>query len=116
MDLADADTFHVNMLDILVFDNLTYWQTGDDDPNEDIFVHMADSWVCRVDFSKAFEPVHALLPDREVKHCSLHLCQALNRVDDVEIQEKLSPYLNLDEIEALIARKNILIGELEPTR
>lgn len=115
LELADPDTFHKNMLDILVFDNLTYWQTGDDDLNEDIFVHPADSKVWRVDFSKAFKPVHNLLPDRSVKHCSLHLCQALIRVKDAQIREKLRPYLNPDEIEALIARKDILIRDLVPT-
>ena len=112
VNIADPVSFHKNMLDILVFDNLTYWQTGDDDLNEDIFVHTQDSVVYRVDFSKAFEPLPELLQNRSVAHCSAKLCQSLLRIKDDQIREKLKLYLNPDEIEALIARKDILVRDL----
>ena len=115
--VPDTDRFHRSMLDILVFDNLTYWQTGMDDINEDIFYHNDDGRLCRVDFSKAFEPTPELLPkEREVTQCSEAMCRALERLDESEVREKLANYLNEEEIAALIVRRDLLLGSLTPVR
>lgn len=113
-EVPDTESFHRNMLDIFVFENLTYWQTGMDDINEDIFYHNDDGRICKVDFSKAFDPTPALLPDneREVTQCSEALYRALERLDESEVRAKLANYLNGDEIAALMARRDILLGTL----
>ncbi len=116
-NVPDIDQFHRSMLDILVFDNLTYWQTGMDDINEDIFYHNDDGLLCRVDFSKAFEPTPELLPkEREVTQCSETMCRALEQLDESEVREKLANYLNEEEIAALIVRRDLLLGSLTPIR
>jgi len=113
--IPDTVSFHRNMLDILVFDNLTYWQTGMDDINEDIFYHNDDGRVCRVDFSKAFEEKHELLGEvREVEQCSDFLFRALEQLDESEVREKLADYLNEEEIEALLVRRDLLLAQLTP--
>lgn len=115
--VPDADRFHRGMLDILVFDNLTYWQTGMDDINEDIFYHNDDGHLCRVDFSKAFEPTPELLPkEREVAQCSETMCRALEQLDESEVREKLANYLNEEEIAALLVRRDLLLAKLTPIR
>jgi len=114
-NVRDTEQFHRNMLDILVFDNLTYWQTGMDDINEDIFYHNDDGRVCRVDFSKAFEERHELLGKvREVEQCSDILYRALEQLDESEVREKLANYLNKAEIAALLVRRDLLLAQLTP--
>ncbi len=116
-DIPDTASFHRNMLDILVFDNLTYWQTGMDDINEDILYHNDDGRIFRVDFSKAFDNKHELLGvEREVKQCSDSLYRALEQLDETEVHEKLSAYLNEDEIAALLARRDLLLADLTPRK
>jgi hypothetical protein len=116
-DVPDTDQFHRGMLDILVFDNLTYWQTGMDDINEDIFYHNDDGRLCRVDFSKAFHPTLELLPkEREVTQCSETMCRALEQLDESEVRERLANYLNEEEIAALIVRRDLLLAKLTPIR
>ena len=112
---VDSDRFHSQMLDILVFDNLVYWQTGRDDINEDILYHPDDGRICRVDFAKAFAPEHKLLGKaREVFQCSQALYTALVQLKNEAIFAKLTGFLNEDEINAVIARKQLLIDSLIP--
>ena len=117
-DILDEVQFHRGMLDIFVFDHLTYWQTGMDDKNEDIFYHNDDGWLCRVDFSQAFDPTPGLLPDqeKEVTQCSEALYRALERLDESVVRERLANYLKEDEIAALMARRDILVGSLTPIK
>jgi len=116
--VLDEIQFHRGMLDIYVFDNLTYWHTGMDDLNEDIFYHNDDGRICRVDFSQAFDPIPELLPDleREVTQCSEAMYRALEKLDGSEVRKKLAGYLNEDEIGALLARRDILLGILTPIK
>jgi hypothetical protein len=116
LHIEDVEQFHRSMLEILVFDNLTYWDTGDDDINEDILVHPSDGKVCRVDFSKAFEPKSELLEDRGVEHCTEKLYRALEALDPSAVRENLANYLNEDEIEAVIARRQLLLDRLGPSK
>jgi hypothetical protein len=116
--ILDETQFYQGLLDIYVFDNLTYWQTGMDDTNEDIFYHNDDGKICRVDFSQAFHPTPELLPgnEREVTQCSEKLYRALEKLDEAEVAKKLAKYLKEDEIAALMTRRDILLGTLTPIK
>ena len=116
--ILDEVQFHRGILDIFVFDNLTYWQTGMDDKYEDIYYHNDDGRICRVDFSRAFDPMPELLPDMEweVTQCSEALYCALERLDGSEVRAKLANYLNDEEITALMARRDLLLGSLTPIK
>lgn len=104
----DQEGFHKNMLDILVFENLTYYSTGGDDFNEDIFIRPEDSWLWRVDFGQSFAPKVELLLEREVLHCSTQLLERLQSLTESEIRESLKNLLNDEEMDALIKRKDML--------
>ncbi len=116
LHIEDVDQFHRSMLEVLVFDNLTYWFTGDDDINEDILVHPTDGKVCRVDFSKAFDSIPELLETREVRNCPEKLYRALESLDPAAVRERLANLLNEEEIEAVIIRRQLLLDSLTPTK
>jgi len=116
LNIGDVDRFHRSMLEVLVFDNLTYWFSGDDDINEDILVHPSDGKVCRVDFSKAFDSRPELLEAREVRHCPEKLYRALESLDPAAVRERLTNLLNEEEIEAVIIRRQLLLDNLIPTK
>ncbi len=116
LDLVDVHLFHRGMLEVLVFDNLTYWSTGNDDINEDILVHPEDGRVCRVDFSKAFAPEHQLPEQREVVNCPEPLYRSLAALDPAMVRERLADFLNEEEIEAVLIRRQLLLDKLIPTK
>jgi len=111
--LKNHDSFHKNMLDLLVFENLCYTGLIDEEVNKDIFLDPETGYICHIDFSQAFEPKHTLIPDREVTHCSDALWQSLVALQENDIREAMEPYLNDQEIEALIVRKNLLLESLD---
>jgi len=80
---------------------------------EDTLVETGTWRVFRVDFSEAFGPSPELQPDCGPTSCPDGLYRKLLDLDDRVIGQKLAPYLNKDEIEALIRRKGRLIRLLE---
>ena len=80
---------------------------------EDTLVKTGTWQVFRVDFSEAFGPSLELRPDCTPAFCPDELDTKLRDLDDRVIGQKLAPYLNKDEIEALIRRKGRLVRVLE---
>ena len=80
---------------------------------EDTLVETGTWRVFRVDFSEAFGPSPELRPDCGLTSCPDGLCLKLRDLDDRVIGQRLAPYLNKDEIGALIRRKGRLIRLLE---
>ncbi len=101
--LADA------LEEVRVFENLVYDVCLDAD---DIWIHK-DNWtVCRVDFSEAFFPSDELLQDCAITRCSKRFYQGLLELEDKTIASSLAPYLNREEIKALLQRKNLIIEKI----
>jgi hypothetical protein len=69
-----------------------------------------------VDFSKAFDPKPELLEERGVEHCPEMLYRSLVALDPAAVRERLASYLNEEEIEAVIMRRQLLIDHLIPTK
>lgn len=109
LELPDPGKFEKSILDINVFENLTYCLSEE----EDIWVNLEDGKVCRVDFSQAFEPHHELIPECKVSQSSQELYQNLKNLSEEEIKANLVSYLNEQELEALIIRKNLIVDALE---
>jgi len=80
---------------------------------EDTLVETGTWQVFRVDFSEAFGPSPELRPDCILAFCPDELGTKLRDLDDRVIGQKLAPYLNKEEIEALIRRKGRLVRVLE---
>lgn len=111
LKLSDPDNFNTCMLDCKVFENLVYCDLS----HEDILVDLDDGTICRVDFSEAFSPVHRLIPELEVTQCSEKLYNNLGRLSDHDVRSQLKPYLNEEEIEAVLVRKKLIIAKLRHT-
>lgn len=93
-----------------LFENLT--NTPRDDAS-DILLNTGDWKVWRVDFSEAFAPDAALLPDSPFPRCSRRLFQRLREITDSEFSARLTAFLNEEEIRTLLARKRLILDKLE---
>lgn len=100
-----------NALEVInIFENLTYNERKDTD---DILIHKEDWKVWRVDFSEAFSPSPELIPGCEITRYSKKLYQNLLKLDSDVVKAKLKPYLNDEEIRALLKRKNIIVEKIK---
>ncbi|MFW6132186.1 MAG: hypothetical protein ACOC5F_06290 [Candidatus Aminicenantaceae bacterium] len=103
------DQFSKNMESIELFEHLTYSKRED----EDILINK-DTWkIWRVDFSESFAPETRLFPEFNLKHCPKTLYNNLKTLNRKKIQAELNPYLNKQEIDALLKRKDLILEYIE---
>ena len=95
------------MADLRIFENLAYDVCGNE---KDTLVQKDTGKVYRVDFSEAFAPEKATIPGCEIRRCSRRLYQKLIDWDAEKVAALLSPYLNMEEIRALNARRDSIVG------
>ncbi len=108
IQLPKPEIFNLCMLDGIVFQNLVYFRQND----EDVLVDLEECTVCRIDFSEAFSPEHKLIQRFKMEGSSEKLYQNLVRLRDKDIRSRLESYLNKEELEAVIARKKLIIKKL----
>lgn len=110
MEPPDAKAFSNALETIKVFINLAY----DDCYNsDDLYIHMEDWRVCRVDFSEAFAPIPELLPGCDITVCSRKLYDGLLKLDEETVKSTLSRYLSDEEIGALLIRRSLLVEKIK---
>jgi hypothetical protein len=110
MEPPDAKAFSNALETIKVFINLAY----DDCYNsDDLYIHMEDWRVCRVDFSEAFAPMSELLPGCDITVCSRKLYDGLLKLDEETVKSTLSRYLSDEEIGALLIRRSLLVEKIK---
>jgi len=111
LEPPDPERFQNEMDEIKVFDNLV--RNEECLYADDIFIHVKDWKVCRVDYSIAFKPVVELIPDCALTRCSRKLYKNLQALDNDLVKTKLQSYINNQEVEALIKRKDLIIGIIQ---
>ena len=111
IDPPDPEFFQNTLEMINVFENLVHEEDCFD--ANDTLVSLDDWKVCRVDFSMAFSPLPELIPGCKINKCSHTLYKNLLQLNDLQVKNKLKPYLNDEEIEALLQRKKIIIDKIE---
>jgi hypothetical protein len=107
---ADVSVLQNAFSEMGIFENLT------NNPREDagdVLINTAEWKVWRVDFSEAFAPDTALLPDSPFPRCSKRLYERLLGLADGQIRERLRSFLNDEEIEALLVRKKLIQDQLD---
>lgn len=103
---------HQNILEIInIFENLVYEEECLD--ADDILIQKEDWKVWRVDFSMAFSPVLQLIPGCQIRRCSQKLYQNLRKLDKKTLKNKLKPYLNKEEMDAVWKRKNLITEKIK---
>jgi hypothetical protein len=109
LEPPDAKAFANALEELKVFANLAY----DDCYNiDDLYIHLADWRVCRVDFSQAFAPMPELLPGCEIATCSKKLYKGLIGLAEKEVRETLGRYLSEEEITACLVRKKLILEKI----
>lgn len=105
----DPEAFEKALEVVNIFENITY------NPRDtrDILINKDDWKVCRVDFSQAFSPISELFPGCKINYCSEKLYQNLLELESNVVKIKLKPYLNDEEIRALLERKDIIIKKVK---
>ncbi len=110
LEPPDPKSFQNSLDELRIFENLVYNKCRNTD---DTRIHKKSWKVCRVDFSEAFGPSPDLVPDCEISYCSEKIFRNLQRLDAETVRAKLSPYLNGEEIKALLERKDRIIEKIK---
>jgi hypothetical protein len=106
----DSQAFADRVAEIRVLEHLTYCDRTD---LGDLLVH-PDTWkVCRVDFAEAFAAKPELLAEADIRRCSRRLYARLRSVPDRAIEEAVRRNLEKPEIDALLARRKLIVDRID---
>lgn len=109
--LVPPDIAHWNreMYNTRVFGQLVY----DTDRNLGNLL-ITEDWKCwMIDFSRAFRRGHSLQNPEELQKCDRRLFEKLKQLQSSEVQQKSGSHLTRWEIEALMARRDLIVAHLE---
>lgn len=106
----DPKVFENIMQELKVFENLLNDECLNTD---DIFIDKSDWRVWHVDFSEAFSPSSELIPSCDIIRCSKKLYQNLQKLDENVLKMKLKSYLNDEEINSLLIRRNLILEKIK---
>jgi hypothetical protein len=105
----DQDKWNEQMYRIRVFDELVY----DADPNL-TNVLIGDDWtIWRVDFSRAFRKNKELRGPKNLVKCDRQLFEKLQALKTDELTQKTKRYLNKDEVNAVMARRDKIVASFQ---
>ncbi len=109
IEVPDSDTWNKQMYRIRVFDELVY----DSDPNLTNVLIGEDWTVWRVDFSRAFHKNKELRAPKNLVKCDRELFGELKALNAAELTEKTKRYLNKDEVNAVMARRDKIVATFQ---
>lgn len=101
----DPDAWNAQMYKVRVFDQLVY----DTDPNLTNVLISADWKIWRIDFSRAFRTHHSLKDSADLVRCDRHMFEQLKALTAEELTAKAKPYLTKDEVQAVMARRDLIV-------
>jgi hypothetical protein len=101
----DIPAWNKQMHRVRVFDQLVY----DSDPNLTNFLIGEDWKLWRVDFTRAFRLSDDLRSSTELLRCDRQLFEKLKALNGNLLAEKTKPYLNKDEVKAVMARRDKIV-------
>ena len=105
----DREAWNRQMYNVRVFDNLIY---NTDRHANNIWVR--NDWtIVLIDHSRSFRPFHQLKTENDLRRFSRSLLAALGRLDRGTIEAKMSPYLDRYQIDALLARRDLIVARAQ---
>jgi hypothetical protein len=102
----DADAWNSQMYKIRVFDQLV----ADADINLTNLLIGEDWKIWRIDFTRAFRLNKELKSPEDLVRCDRHLLEKLKSLDGNQLTEKLSVYLNKEQVKAVMARRDKIVA------
>jgi hypothetical protein len=105
----DADSWNNQMYKIRVFDELVY----DTDANLTNVLIGEDWKIWRVDFTRAFRRFKELEDTKDLVRCDQQLFEKLKALDGSDLAEKTKPYLNKEEVKAVMARRDKIVAQFQ---
>ncbi len=109
LEPPDADAWNHQMYKIRVFDQLV----SDSDPNL-TNVLIGENWkIWRIDFTRAFRLNTELKNPNDLVGCDRQLLEKLKGLDANMLTEKTEPYLNKEEVKAVMARRDKIVARFQ---
>ncbi len=109
LEPPDADAWNHQMYKIRVFDQLV----SDSDPNL-TNVLIGENWkIWRIDFTRAFRLNTDLKNPNDLVGCDRQLLEKLKGLDANILTEKTKPYLNKEEVKAVMARRDKIVARFQ---
>jgi hypothetical protein len=105
----DADAWNNQMYKIRIFDQLV----SDSDPNL-TNVLIGEHWkIWRIDFTRAFRGNKELKNPGDLVRCDRQLLEKLKGLDTNTLTEKTKQYLNKQEVNAVMARRDKIVAQFQ---
>jgi hypothetical protein len=105
IEAPDPDAWNNQMYKVRVFDALVY----DNDPNLTNVLIGGDWKIWRVDFSRGFRTFHTLKDPKDLVRCNRHMFERLKALNADEFTAKAKTYLTKEEIQAVMARRDLIV-------
>ena len=105
----DVDAWNNQMHRMRVFSQLV----GDTDRNVGNMLIDHEWKIWMIDFTRAFRRTHQLLNVNELQRCDRQLLERLRALTKEQLTEKTKPYLGGAEIDALLARRALIVARFE---
>lgn len=109
IEVPDADAWNNQMYRIRVFDELVH----DNDSNLTNVLIGEDWKIWRVDFTRAFRLNKDLRDVNNLVRCDRQLLEKLKTLDGNQLAEKTKHYLTKDEVKAVMARRDKIVGRFQ---
>ena len=105
----DTDSWNKQMYKVRVLDQLVY----DTDANL-TNVQIGEDWkIYRVDFSRAFRLYKDLQSTKDLVRCDRQLLTKLKELDANELAVRTKGFLNKEEVKAVVARRDKIVGHFQ---
>ena len=109
IDPPDLDKWNRQMYRIRIFDELIY----ETDPNLTNVLIGEDWTVWRIDFTRAFRTFKDLRVPKNLVKCDRQLLEKLKTLKGEELAERTKNYLNKDEVNAVMARRDKIVAAFQ---
>ncbi len=107
--IPDIDAWNKQVFKIRVLNELFY----DTDPNATNLLIGKEWQVWRIDYSRGFRTNQQLRNSNELVKCDRRLLERLKAMDAAELQRRTRRYLTKPEIEAVVARRDLIVAHFK---
>lgn len=109
LEPPDVSAWNKQMNRVWVFSELVY----DTDFNQTNMLISEDWKLWRIDFSRAFRWHHKLENPARLTMCDRQLLERLRQLNEAQVLQATKPHLNKREVQALMARRGMIVAYFE---